>query len=1324
MTITKRLIILVAVPLVILIGLGVFTILQLAEIETRTRFMAETQIGSLAVLGNISRNFAELRVSSRGYLLRRDKAERDAAQKSFRANTANFTQLLRKYVDTLISDDQDRRMLDEFRDLSGQYIAGAEEVMSLADAGRRDEALALVLGPQASLGNRLGKASIEWITHNEDLATRAGTAATDSVDGLRKKTLVAVGIALVLSGILGLLTFRGIINPIRILQTSVESIAKGNYAAEVPFMKGADEIGRLARSIDVLKQGASAMDQQRLVKTQIAQLTGELQSARTYDEFGQRLFSSLVPMLGGGVAAFYIFESSLEGIRRIASYGLAEGGSRDTFELGEGLAGECAREKKPVMLRDLPPGYLRVSSGLGGAAPTQAIAWPLMAKDAVLAVVEFASFREIRPSEEALVAELLPVAVMSLEILQRNLDTQELLETSREQSRKLQEHTEELLAQQESLRASEEQFRTLLEAAPDALIISDEGGRIQLVNAQTEKLFGYRSDELVGRQVEMLVPEPLRSTHPAQRERFHANPSVRSMGGEMGLVAVRKDGTEFAVEISLSPLPEVPGRGRLVCSALRDITERKKAQIELQLAKDTAEAATKAKSDFLANMSHEIRTPMNAIIGLSHLALKTELSTKQRDYVSKVHNAGTSLLGVINDILDFSKIEAGKLDIETTDFSLDEVIASVTTLTAQKAHDKGLEFLMDVADGVPTALLGDPLRLSQIITNLVNNAVKFTEQGVIWVKAELLERTGDKVKLRFSVKDTGMGMTKEQSARLFQPFMQADTSTTRKHGGTGLGLTICRRLVEMMGGQVWLESEPGAGSTFLFTVWMGIGSSHGRSRMVPEGLRDLRVLIVDDNSAAREVLADALQGVAKRVDVVSSGAEAVAAVKQSDAADPYGVVFMDWRMPGMDGTQAARLIKQDPQIGHTPAVIMVTAFGRDEVREEAEKAQVDGFLVKPVTKSMLVDSLVTLFAVADAGAGPVLTKTDEHGGRIAGARILLTEDNEINQQIAVELLEGAGAQVQVANNGREAVEKVAEAIYDLVLMDLQMPVMDGYQATAKIRSDRRFDKVPIIAMTAHATVEERQRCLDAGMADHISKPIDPVLMFATIAKYYRPALGRKVEDTAAQPSVPDADILTDLPGIDAVLGLTRVAGNRKLYLKLLRNFQRDYPATVRTIREAIDGKRDEEALRLAHTLKGVSGSLGAMDLYAAAEEVETALKAGDSAKALECLPGVEERLQTVILGLAALAETAAKVPVVGASADVDQEALSGAMKVLAELLRKNNPEAEVALESVNALCLGRWSGTIRRLGVAVDTFDFKGAMKALEALAGDANVVF
>jgi two-component system sensor histidine kinase/response regulator len=1453
MTISKRLILLAAVPLLTLIGLGIFMKVQLADIETRSRFVAEMQIRSLAALGNISRTYAELRVSNRGYLLRSDQAERDKARASFYHHKDYFAQLLREYRESLISDTRDQSLLDEYREATGEWIAGAEKIMSLADAGHPDEALALLLGSQADLGSRNGKLSSKWIRYNEELAMNSGKAVIESIESSRRRTLDVLAIALFLSAVLGWFTYRKIANPIHALQTSVESIASGEYTKEVPFTEAADETGQLARSIEVLKKGAVEMDEQRWVRAHTAKVTAELQAADSFADFGYRLISNLTPLLGGGVAAFYIFESSPERVRRIAGYGLANG-TEEAFPLGQGLAGQCARERKTVTLTNLPPDYLNVSSGLGGAAPTNSVAWPLMSQDTLLAVVEFASFRESLAREKAFLAELFPVAAMSLEILQRNLRTRELLKQTQEQARQLEDHTEELLAQQESLRASEEQFRTLLEAAPDALIISDENGLIQLVNAQTEKLFGYRSDELVGQPVDMLVPERLRATLSANSQRFQASPPVPTVEGALELLAVGKDGTEFPVEISFSPLPDIEGRGKLVCSALRDITvrkrleleiragqernrlilesaaegifgvdpegritfvnsavtemlyfspeeligrgshaiihhhrpdgspypmeecpmyaaymqgtssriddeflwrkdgtglpveygampifkdgvilgavisftditERKRAEAELLKAMEVAESATRAKSDFLANMSHEIRTPMNAIIGLSHLALKTDLTPKQQDYVSKVHNAGTSLLGVINDILDFSKIEAGKLDIETIDFSLDEVIASVTTVTGQKAHDKGLEFLVDVADDIPPALRGDPLRMSQIITNLVNNAVKFTERGEIRVKAELLERTGEKVKLQFRVQDTGQGMTKEQAARLFQPFMQADSSTTRKHGGTGLGLTICKRLVELMGGQVWLESEPGVGSSFLFTVWMGVGSLHGRSRLVPEKLRDLRVLVVDDNSAAREVLADALKGLARQVDVVSSGPEAVAAVKQHDRMDPYEVVFMDWRMPGMDGVEATRLIKGDPQLGRMPAIIMVTAFGRDEVREEAGKASVDGFLVKPVTRSMLMDTLVTLFSPASPASPPDPVATDEHGGRVVGARILLTEDNEINQQIAVELLEGAGAHVDVAANGREAVEKVMQSVYDVVLMDLQMPEMDGFQATAKIRSDPRFARLPVIAMTAHATVEERQKCLDAGMNDHISKPIDPVTMFATIGQHYRPAPARSLEAASPQSSGQTVDgLLPDLPGIDVAQGLKRVAGNRKLYLKLLREFHRDYPAAVGTIQEAIAGNRLEEALRLAHTLKGVAGSLGAMNLFADAGEIESALKAGDPEKAAANLPKVAELLQTVISGLAAVAETPEKVPAGSAVQEVNREALASALSGLEEMLRKNNPDAEVALENIVSLCRGHWAVSTRRLGAAIDQFDFKAAIKALEALAAEVGL--
>jgi two-component system, sensor histidine kinase and response regulator len=678
------------------------------------------------------------------------------------------------------------------------------------------------------------------------------------------------------------------------------------------------------------------------------------------------------------------------------------------------------------------------------------------------------------------------------------------------------------------------------------------------------------------------------------------------------------------------------GKPTDIYGVTQDITEFKRLETELRLTMQKADDATKAKSAFLANMSHEIRTPMNAIIGLSHLALRTPLNPKQRDYVSKVHNAGASLLTIINDILDFSKIEADKLDIETTDFQLDEVISTLTTLTAQKAHDKGLEFLIHVAPAIPEQLLGDPLRLGQILTNFVNNAIKFTERGEIGLNIDLLERTGEKVQLKFSVRDTGIGMTRDQAAKLFQPFSQADMSTTRKHGGTGLGLSISRKLAELMGGRIWLESEPGVGSTFNFTIWLGVGSATGSGKIIPEKLSRLRVLIVDDNAVAREILQQPLSAVASRVDTIATGKEAIAAVQQHDATDPYDIVFIDWRMPGMDGLQTSRHIKSDETLTHPPAIVLVTAFGREEVREEAERLQLNGFLVKPVTKSMIVDTLVNVFA--HEGEAASVTTEGEQATRLRGARILLTEDNDINQQIAIELLEGTGATVTVANNGREAVEILSNGPqpppFDVVLMDLQMPEMDGYQATAKLRSDARFAALPIIAMTAHATIEERQRCLAFGMNDHISKPIDPSALFETVARYYRsapgtsgsvPAMAKSSDPVVKTAGIPMAESRADemeiptVEGLDSAEGLLRVAGNRKLYLKLLRQFsaqQSDAPVQITELLKVGDRPAAE---RKAHTVKGVAGNLGVKTVQLAAGELEKAIHNGADAARLESL---------------------------------------------------------------------------------------------------------
>jgi len=727
---------------------------------------------------------------------------------------------------------------------------------------------------------------------------------------------------------------------------------------------------------------------------------------------------------------------------------------------------------------------------------------------------------------------------------------------------------------------------------------------------------------------------------------------------------------------------------------LEDVTERRQANEELKQARQKAEEATEMKSLFLANMSHEIRTPMNAIIGLSHLALKTPLNAKQRDYVSKVHNAGTSLLGIINDILDFSKIEAGRLDLETTDFAIDDVLSSVTTLTAQKAHEKGLEFLAHVSADVPEMLRGDPLRLGQVLTNLVNNAVKFTERGEIRLRIEVRERTGDKVQLKGSVRDTGIGMTPEQAARLFQPFTQADMSTTRKHGGTGLGLTIARRLVELMGGQIWLESEPGVGTTFHFLVWLEVSAAGTARRMIPGRLAQLRALVVDDNAAAREILQESLRAIVGEVDMVASGAEAIAAVTDADAAAPYDLVFMDWRMPGLDGLEASRRIKSDQRVTHQPAIVLVTAFGREEVREEAERLELDGFLVKPVTKSMIVDTLVTLFSEAR----PEVTGfAAEEGQRLRGVRILLVEDNEINQQIAVELLEGVGATVRVANNGREGVQILSEgsgpSAFDVVLMDLQMPEMDGFQATAMVRADARFATLPIIAMTAHATLEERQRCLAAGMNDHVAKPIDPALLYETVGRYYQPGpeheagAGRAPETPPpeAPPASRAADVssLPAVEGLDTADGLLRVAGNRALYLKLLRQFVAQQSAAPAQIAEALGAGNQPAAERLAHTVKGVAGNLGAGPVRTAAGALEHAIAGRGNASEIDVLrQRLAQELEALIGRLRpALGDDASGAKTETATAPADPEVLKTLVTQMRKQLSEFDPGAADILES-------------------------------------------
>ena len=789
---------------------------------------------------------------------------------------------------------------------------------------------------------------------------------------------------------------------------------------------------------------------------------------------------------------------------------------------------------------------------------------------------------------------------------------------------------------------------SIIDTAVDAIIMIDSNNIILMFSPAAERTFGHKAVDVIGQSILIIIPPDYHKAHLAGMRRMVAGQAANLLNKTIQISALHKNGHIFPTDFSVSGWVE--NEEHFFVAILRDISERKMVEDELLHAKNEAEIATQAKSEFLANMSHEIRTPMNAIIGMSYLAMQTSLSRKQADYVNKIQSSAEALLGIINDILDFSKIEAGKLDLEEIPFNLNDTIDHLVQIISHKSQEKSLELLIDLSPDLPLDLVGDSLRLGQILINLANNSIKFTDQGEIVIKAKPIKQNDKNVTVEFSVCDTGIGMTEEQLGRLFQSFSQADASTTRKYGGTGLGLTISKTLTELMQGEIWVESTSGEGSQFYFTATFGIAQKNtAHIQASPASLVDLPVLIVDDSVAAREILFTMSESLGFKPELAASGAEALEKLKLAEQNNqPYRLVLSDWKMPHMDGIELGEKIISDGFLSQPPKFVIVTAYDRDEMLKKAQHINLASSITKPVCASKLLDITLRVMGETHGVSSEVQSNRLDisFAQAIVGAEILLVEDNEINQQIAVELLEMAGLVVTVACNGKIAVETVENKNFDAVLMDIQMPIMDGYTATKEIRKDEKNINLPIIAMTANAMSGDKEKCIAAGMNDHLPKPINPQDVYKTLAQWIKPT-GKVLSDVRKNQIAHDEVDLPILPEFDVNSALARMAGNVKAYRNTLKKVASSEVDAVDRIKKALTNNKLQTALIAAHTLKGVCATIGATFVVLPAEKLERLI----SEKIEKGKPLDSDELETLFV------ECTAKLTQMVAAIDNDQQSI-------------------------------------------------------------------
>lgn len=886
---------------------------------------------------------------------------------------------------------------------------------------------------------------------------------------------------------------------------------------------------------------------------------------------------------------------------------------------------------------------------------------------------------------------------------------------------KLGDDVSELEKTHETLR----KLSRITEQSPASVVVTDINGTIEYVNPKFAQVTGYSPEEVIGNNPRVLNAG-------VQSREFYSDMWGTILDGKEWRGVLRnkkKNGDLYWERALISPLRNETGQLTHFIAVKEDITEQKRIAEELEKAKESAELANRAKSDFLARMSHEIRTPMNAIIGMNHLLRDTVLNQKQRKYADKMLNAAQTLLRIINDILDFSKIEAGKLELEEIDFELEDVLQNISAIVGLKAKEKGVEFVFDIDPDAPQFLIGDSLRLEQVLLNLTNNAVKFTETGEIVIRTELMNKTAEKVEIRFIVSDTGIGLTQTELAGLFQAFSQASAATTRQHGGTGLGLSICRRLVEMMGGSIEVASTKGKGSEFSFNVFLRYNREAESNQPKPtEVLNEIKTLVVDDNKMLRRAVKRTLDRMGLQVETVGSGEKAIETCLMAERGGrSFDLVIMDWNLPGMDGIEATKKIMAHPAVIHKPFIVMLTGYDTEEISAEAREAKVDGFLVKPMTGSSIFDSIVRLFGkqVQRRYRDNRLSQRPKLDlSSLANRRILLVEDNEINQQVAAELLRKEKIRVTIVDNGRQAVETVlhSEKKFDAVLMDIQMPEMDGCEATRLIRQDIRFKNLPIIAMTADATTSTKKKVYEVGMNTFVSKPIEPPVLFSALLKWMDQKNYRiKIVGTEIDllKNAMDKEGTLYCPGVDTRSGLSHVGGNRSVYIQLLKKFATTRRNAVDEIRAAFTSGDINSAVRFVHTLKGVAANLGATEIQKSALQIEYALADGSIPKMDECLGELSKNLNIVINSIESLFSQAelssvADTEVGLVNREVDMDRLLKTIGQLARQLEADDLDAVTTLRDLkNLLDKTKVAQDLKPIETHIEQYQYANALSAL-----------